>query len=157
MKTITKITSYKNAFNVNCTTDHRESFQEPITVPYTIWLVIFVRGLFLHFCKSRATQEIKTTKFQCPCAPVSKSHFDPALSSHPSSNRNLLASVPFIAIAQAIWEIKVLHKHRRMNWTLVQGQEWKQLPLQMPWVQGYTMFSLAAPAYLFPILEQRVP
>ena len=109
------------------------------------------------FASQEPLNKLKPQNFQCPCAPASKSHFDPALSSHPSSNRNLLASVPFTAIAQAIWEMKVLHRHKGMNWTLVQGQEWKQLPLQMPWVQGYTMLSLAAPAYLFPILEQRVP
>ena len=65
--------------------------------------------------------------------------------------------MPFTAIAQAIWEIKVLRKLRRMNRTLVQRQEWKQLPLQIPWVQGYIILSVVAPAYLFPILEQRVP
>ena len=35
--------------------------------------------------------------------------------------RDMLASVPLTAITEAIQEIKMLHKHRHTNQTVVQG------------------------------------
>ena len=78
------------------------------------------------------------------------------LSSCPNSNRDLSASVPLTATTQAIREIEVLCMNRLMNQTVVQGQEWKQLPLRTPWLQGYIIRSLAcASVSFFPIQEQR--
>ena len=69
-----KITSYKNALNVNCTADHMESFQEPNMVGN------FREGfIFAFFASQEPLTKLKPQNFQCPCAPASKSHFDPAL------------------------------------------------------------------------------
>ena len=79
MKTIMKITSYKNTLNVNCTADHRESFQEPNTVPYTTFGNFLEGFIFAFFASQEPLMKLELQNFQYPCAPVSKSHFDPAL------------------------------------------------------------------------------
>ena len=51
-----------------------------------------------------------------------------------AANRSMSVRVPSMAIAEAIQEIEVLHKHRSTNQTAAQDQEQKQLFLQMSWV-----------------------
>ena len=115
------------------------------TVPQ-VWLVIFARDLFSHFSEVKShLRKLKPRNFMLSTCKASELHFNPAyfkLSSHPNS---LSASEPLTAIAQAIQEIEVLLKHRRTNWTVVEGRERKQSFLQMSWVWGY----------LLPTLEQR--
>ena len=50
-------------------------------------------------------------------------HFNPCLlgTIYIATIRDMLASVPLMAISEAIQEIKMLRKHRHTNQTVVQG------------------------------------
>ena len=123
----TGLFSSKNGLVLRVRNNLKLIYIEGYPIPHTIWAGNLRDGVRFSWVK------MSTCK-------VSKPRFNLAyfkLSIRPNCNRNLSASVPSTAIAQAIQEIEVLCQHRCTNRTAAQGRQLKQSFLRMSWARGY--------------------
>ena len=104
-------------------TQHQSSMS---TRSLTVWLVIFVRDLFLRFLWVQSHLQKLNLKILLSMCKSSKPHFNLTISSHPKSNRSLWMSVSLTDITQTMRKSKcMLHKHKHKKWTAMQGREQK--------------------------------
>ena len=88
--------------------------------------------IFAFFTSQEPFAKIKTAKMSSKCK-ANELSFNPRPSlNYIVANRTVSASVPLMAIAEALQAIEILRKHRRTNQTAAQGRERDQSYYERP-------------------------